>query len=154
MVNKVILVGRLGKDPELRTLENGTPVTKFSVATSEVYRNKTSGEWVENTDWHDIICWRNLAERAEKQLNKGSLVYIEGKLKHRKYQDKDNNTKYITEVVADIFRSMESKKDANADAGGYFPTAQPASEPKINPVQTTSPEIKAEIDNADDDLPF
>ena len=81
MVNRVILIGNLGKDPEVRRLENGAVVAKFSLATNENYRDK-SGEWQQQTEWHDIVAWRALAERAESSLKKGSMVYVEGKLSH------------------------------------------------------------------------
>jgi single-strand DNA-binding protein len=100
-VNKVILIGNLGKDPEVRHLENGAVVANFPLATSEVYTDRSTGEKKENTDWHDIVVWRGLAEVAEKYLKKGYKVYVEGKLKKRSWQDKDGNTRYSTEVVAD-----------------------------------------------------
>lgn len=103
MVNRVILIGGLGKDPEVRRLENGTPVAKFSIATDENWKDK-SGEWQKHTEWHDVIAWRDLAERAESQLKKGYNVYVEGKLTHRSWQDKDGNNRRTTEVVASYFR--------------------------------------------------
>ena len=100
-VNKVILLGNLGKDPEVRRLENGAVVASFSLATSEVYTDKASGEKKELTDWHDIVVWRGLAEVAEKYLKKGYKVYIEGKIKKRSWQDKEGITRYTTEIIAD-----------------------------------------------------
>lgn len=100
-VNKVILIGNLGKDPEVRHLENGAVVANFPLATSEVYTDKSTGEKRENTDWHDIVVWRGLAEVAEKYLKKGYKVYVEGKLKKRSWQDKEGNTRYTTEVLAE-----------------------------------------------------
>lgn len=100
-VNKVILIGNLGKDPEVRHLENGAVVANFPLATSEVYTDRSTGEKKETTDWHDIVLWRGLAEVAEKYLRKGYKVYVEGKLKKRSWQDKEGNTRYTTEVVAD-----------------------------------------------------
>ena len=99
-VNKVILIGNLGKDPEVRYLDNGVAVANLSLATSENYKNK-DGEKVTQTEWHDIVLWRGLAEVAEKYLKKGSSVYIEGKLRTNKWVDKDENTRYKTEVLAD-----------------------------------------------------
>ena len=99
-VNKVILIGNLGKDPEVRYLDNGVAVANLSIATSENYKNK-DGEKVTQTEWHDIVLWRGLAEVAEKYLKKGSSVYIEGKLRTNKWVDKDENTRYKTEVLAD-----------------------------------------------------
>lgn len=99
-VNKVIILGNLGKDPEIRTLENGTKVANFSMATSESYKNK-EGQRVTNTEWHNVVLWRGLAEIAEKYLQKGSQVFIEGKIKTRTWDDKDGNKKYMTEIVGD-----------------------------------------------------
>ena len=98
-VNKVILVGNLGKDPEIRTLESGVKVARFSVATTESYNDRNTGQRVDQTEWHNIVLWRGLAEIAEKYLRKGNQVYIEGKLQTRSYQDKDGITKYSTEIV-------------------------------------------------------
>lgn len=99
-VNKVILVGNLGKDPEIRHLEGGNSVANFTLATNDYYKDK-QGTRVERVEWHSIAAWRGLAELAEKYLRKGSQVYIEGKLRTRQYQDKDQQTRYITEIVAD-----------------------------------------------------
>ena len=100
-VNKVILIGNLGKDPEVRRLENGSMVATFSIATSEVYTDKSTGEKKEITDWHDVVVWRALAEVAEKYIKKGYKVYVEGKLKKRSWQDKEGVTRYTTEIIAD-----------------------------------------------------
>jgi single-strand DNA-binding protein len=100
-VNKVILIGNLGKDPEVRRLENGTMVASFSLATSEVYTDKTTGIKKEITDWHDVVVWRGLAEIVDKYVRKGYKVYVEGKLKKRSWQDKEGQTRHITEVLAD-----------------------------------------------------
>ncbi|MBG37653.1 MAG: single-stranded DNA-binding protein, partial [Flavobacteriales bacterium] len=97
---KVILIGNLGKDPEVRYLDNGVAVANISLATSESYKNK-EGERITQTEWHDVVLWRGLAEVAEKFLKKGSSVYIEGKLRTNKWVDKDENSRYKTEVLAD-----------------------------------------------------
>ena len=99
-VNKVILIGNLGKDPEVRYLDNGVAVANISLATSESYKNK-EGERITQTEWHDVVLWRGLAEVAEKFLKKGSSVYIEGKLRTNKWVDKDEINRYKTEVLAD-----------------------------------------------------
>jgi single-strand DNA-binding protein len=116
-VNKVILIGNLGKDPEIRHLENGATVGNFSIATSESYTDRTTGEKRESTDWHDIVVWRGLAEITEKYLKKGTKVFIEGKLKKRSWQDKEGNTRYTIEVVADeltiLSRSEQSERTMN-----------------------------------------
>jgi len=99
-VNKVILVGNLGQDPEVRYLDNGVAVANFSLATTENYKNK-QGERVSQTEWHNIVLWRGLAEVAEKFLKKGSSIYVEGKIRNRKWEDKEGNTRYNTEILAD-----------------------------------------------------
>ena len=131
-VNKVILVGNLGKDPEVKYLDNGVAVANFSLATTESYKNK-EGEKVSQTEWHNIVLWRGLAEVAEKYLKKGASVYIEGKIKTRKWEDKDGNTRYNTEILADNMTMLGGKKDSQ--------------ENPINPPQETA------SDKADD-LPF
>ena len=100
-VNKVILIGNLGRDPEVRYLEGGVAVANFPIATSETYRDRNSGERITQTEWHSIVLWRGLAEVAEKYLRKGNQVYIEGKLRTRSWDDQNGNTRYTTEVVAD-----------------------------------------------------
>lgn len=120
MINKILLIGNCGKDPEFKTMDSGTAVAKFSLATNESYKDK-SGEWQTQTEWHDIICWRHLAERAQSQLKKGSLVYVEGKLTHRSYDDKDGNKRYVTEVVAATFRLLEKRDAKQAMQSDPFP---------------------------------
>lgn len=112
-INKVILIGHLGKDPELRVLEGGVSVTSFPLATSETF-NK-DGQKVEQTEWHNIVMWRGLAELATKFLQKGKLVYIEGKLRTRSFEDKGGIKKYTTEVVAENFTMLGRKSDFEAD---------------------------------------
>lgn len=99
-INKVILIGNLGRDPEVRYLDSGVAVANLSLATSENYKNK-DGERVTQTEWHDVVLWRGLAEVAEKYLKKGSSIYVEGKLRTNKWVDKDENTRYKTEILAD-----------------------------------------------------
>lgn len=121
MINKVIMIGNLGADPEVRSLENGAMVAKIRLATNENYRDK-AGEWQSQTEWHDVIMWRFLAERAQEQLKKGSKVYIEGKLTHRLWDDKDGNKRKTTEVVANTFRSLDRREGGSS---GYFPSEEP-----------------------------
>ena len=115
-VNKVILIGNLGKDPEVRHLENGAAVANFSIATSENYKDRKTGEKVSQTEWHNIVAWRGLAEIAEKYLKKGAKVYIEGKLKTRTWQDKDGNNRYSTEVITDNLTMLGSTVDSMASS--------------------------------------
>lgn len=109
-VNKVILIGRLGKDPETRTFENGTKKVSFSLATSESYRDK-DGNRKEQTEWHNVVCWRNLAEIAEKYLSKGRMLYVEGRLRNRSWEDTNGVKHYLTEIEASDFIMLGSKED-------------------------------------------
>jgi single-strand DNA-binding protein len=142
-VNKVILVGRLGKDPEVRNLENGASVTNFSMATTEVYKDKTTNERKEITEWHNIVLWRGLADTAGKYLHKGDQVYIEGKLRTRSWE-KDGVTRYTTEVVGDSMTLLGSKPSTT---GGAERIQAPANTTSNDPGERTSP-------NTTDDLPF
>ena len=146
-VNKVILIGRLGKDPEVRHLESGTAVANFTMATTESYRDRNTGERKEITDWHNIVLWRGLADVAEKYLKKGNLVYIEGKLKTRSWEDKDGNTRYTTEVVADNM-TMLGGKPSDAMGDGDF-----RQETKMPATQAAGPDLNTANDDTDD-LPF
>ena len=113
-VNKVILVGNLGKDPEVRYLDNGVAVANFSLATTENYKNK-QGERVSQTEWHNIVFWRGLAEVAEKYLKKGDSVYVEGKLRTRRWEDKEGNAKYTTEILADNMTMLGNKRSTTSE---------------------------------------
>tara|TARA_Y200000002_G_scaffold39243_1_gene28636 strand:- start:5284 stop:5736 length:453 start_codon:yes stop_codon:yes gene_type:complete len=146
-VNKVILVGNLGKDPEVRHLENGAAVANFSIATSETYKDRKTGEKVSQTEWHNIVAWRGLAEIAERYLKKGHKVYIEGKLKTRSWQDQDGNNKYSTEVITDNLTMLGSANlnDSKSNFG----------EPQINKIEPKkSSEKEFSAPGEDDDLPF
>ena len=119
-LNKVILVGNLGKDPEVRHLEGGTAVASFSLATTESYKDK-SGQRIDQTEWHNIVVWRGMAEVAEKYLKKGMTVYVEGKLRTRSWDDKDGHKRYITEIVGDTFNILSKKENTaptSFDEGG------------------------------------
>lgn len=120
MINKVTLVGRIGQTPDIRTLESGVMVGKFSLATSENYKDK-DGEWQENTEWHDVVVWRSLAERAQTQLGKGMLIYVEGKLTHRKWETQDGQKRKTTEVVASYIRKMPGQKKNDMPGAGDEP---------------------------------
>lgn len=129
-VNKVILVGRLGKDPEVRNLENGATVANFTMATSETYKDRKTGQKKEITDWHNIVMWGGLAEIAQKFLHKGDLIYIEGKMRTRSWE-KDGITRYSTEVIADNLTMLGSKNGAGKPAEGESFSA-PSDENKGN----------------------
>lgn len=152
MINRVILIGNLGRDPEVRTLESGTMVAKFSVATNESYKDR-NGEWQDLTEWHDVVVWRALAERAQQQLKKGSQVYIEGKLTHRSWQDQNGNNRRTTEVLANTFRLLDRR--GGSDRDGDFPGPEdeyPASESSVS--KATAATATATEGSDDDDLPF
>jgi len=135
-VNKVILIGNLGKDPEVRHLDTGVAVANFSLATTESYTNK-KGERVNQTEWHNVVLWRGLADIAEKYLKKGNSVYIEGKIHNRRWEDSEGNTKYATDIIADKMTMLGSKPE-NAET--------PSSAPKETPDKTE--------ESGSDDLPF
>jgi single-strand DNA-binding protein len=148
-INKVILVGNLGKDPEIRHLEGGISVAKFPLATSEVYKNK-DGNRVETTEWHNVVMWRGLADSAEKILKKGSLVFVEGKIRTRSYDDKEGNKRYITEIVADQMTLLNRRSDCenpNASGGEFQKTIASVEAPVIETAPATTSDIS-------DDLPF
>jgi single-strand DNA-binding protein len=126
-VNKVILVGNLGKDPEVRHLEGGNSVANFTLATNEYYKDK-QGARVERTEWHNISAWRGLAELAEKYLKKGTQVYVEGKLRTRQYQDKDHQTRYITEIIAEEISLLGGRPGGGGNNGGTGAVASHADE--------------------------
>lgn len=156
-VNKVILVGNVGKDPETRYLDEGVAVSKFSLATSEVYRNK-GGEKVTTTEWHNIVLRRGLAQIAEKYIRKGSQVYIEGRIRNRSYDDRDGNKRYITEIVCDNLQMLGKRQDGSGSdqqAGQDYDNntqAQPAA-PKNE--QATGEEAPSSSPESEpDDLPF
>lgn len=153
MINRVILVGNLGRDPEVRMLESGAKVAKFSIATTENYRDK-AGQWQQMTEWHNVIAWRERAEQAERMFKKGALVYVEGKLTHRKYQDANGQDRYVTEVVANYMRLL--RQAGEGSGSGYFPGPEdeikagmpPAAEDAGAAAESSLPE------DAEDDLPF
>lgn len=109
-LNKVTLIGNLGKDPEIQTLEGEIKVAKFSLATSETYKDK-AGQTQTETDWHNIVAWRSLADLASRYLSKGSMIYLEGKLKNRSYTDKDGSKKFVTEIIAETFIMLDKPTD-------------------------------------------
>jgi len=141
-VNRVILIGNLGKDPEIRTLENGVKVANFTIATTETFKTK-NGEKSEHTEWHNIVMWRGLAEIAEKFLRKGKTIYIEGKLQTRSWDDSQGNKRYTTEIVVDNMTMLGGPRDQSAE---HVPNGKTAPPP---PPEPTIPE-----DGTQDDLPF
>jgi single-strand DNA-binding protein len=155
-VNKVILVGNLGKDPELRYTPSGAAVATFSLATTERFKDK-NGEQQEKTEWHNIVVWRQLAEICGKYLHKGKQVYIEGRIQTRSYDDRDGNKRYITEIVADQMQMLGRAGEENSGAarGAGAPRAErPAAR---GPAAGSAPAYEEFADppfNPDDDIPF
>lgn len=151
-VNKVILIGRLGKDPETRYMTSGEAVTNVSLATSENYKDK-NGEKQERTEWHNLVFYRRLAEIAGEYLKKGSQVYVEGRIQTRKWQDKEGKDRYTTEIIVNEMTMLGGK----SSGGGSFEvvenqSAAPArSAPAAKPA---APAAKSNFDNFDDDIPF
>lgn len=139
MINKVTLIGRLGKDPEVRTLESGSRVANFSLATSEKFKDK-SGEKKEETQWHNIQAWGKLVDIIEKYLSKGDLIYLEGKIKYRQWESEEG-TKYITEIVAYSMQMLGSKQSSEAQTDAEVADQSP-----------TKPQPEGE--GTQDDLPF
>ena len=153
MVNKVFLIGRLGKDPVIKHFSNDNAIAEFSLATSESYKDK-EGKWVENTEWHNIkLPNRFMAERAEKYLKKGSLIHLEGKIKTRNYDDKDGNKKYITEIIVEQYRMLDGKRSTEGgggeNEGGGSTYQAPAAAQNFNNTTSAAPTTTVE-----DDLPF
>ena len=137
-INKVILIGNVGKDPEVRHLDSGVAVASFSLATSETYRNKDNQK-VTNTEWHNIVVWRGLAEVAEKYVKKGNPLYIEGKIRTRSWDDKDGNKRYTTEIIADTMQMLGSKQ---------------SNEESASAPENASVENIENVSTEEDDLPF
>ncbi|PCQ37990.1 MULTISPECIES: single-stranded DNA-binding protein [Providencia] len=151
-VNKSIILGNLGDDPNVRYSPNGTAFANFSVATSETWKDKNTGEKRERTDWHNIVIQGKLAEVAGQYLKKGSQVYIEGKMRTRKYQGNDGQDKYITEVIVDIDGKMQMLGSGNqTESQNPKPSTQGVQRPHQQP-QTQQPEPPLDFD--DDMIPF
>jgi single-strand DNA-binding protein len=148
-VNRVILIGNLGKDPEVRSLEGGVKVANFSLATTETYKGK-NGEKIDQTEWHNIVLWRGLAEVAETYLKKGNTIYIEGKLKTRDWTDKDGNKRYTTEVVADNMVMLGGRKEQSGGEYSNGTTHKPEKAPQPESFEQPT-DLTAETA---DDLPF
>lgn len=149
-INKVILVGNLGKEPEVRFTPDGSAVANIVLATSDSWRDKNSGEMQDRTEWHRIVFFNRLAEIAGEYLHKGSKVYLEGSLKTRKWTDKDNNERYTTEIVASEMQMLDKKGEIDSSSASFSSNASdsPASAPK-NKAEPAVAETLAE-----DDIPF
>lgn len=149
-VNKVILVGTLGRDPETKTFQNGGSLTQFSIATSESWTDKNTGERKEHTEWHRIVASNRLGEIAQQYLKKGSKVYIEGKLKTRQWIDQNGQERYTTEISANELQMLDSKGDSNYQQNQSQNTQQGYAQPKPQ----AQPMAGGGTSDLDDDLPF
>lgn len=147
-VNKVILIGNVGKDPEVKHLESNVSVANFTLATSENYTNK-SGEKVTTTEWHNIVCWRGLATLAENYIKKGSQIYVDGKIRTRSYDAPDGSKRYITEIYADTVQLLGRKADSSSSEGFKSADQGHIGEPHNEPGSYAS-----NGDKEGDDLPF
>ncbi len=159
-VNKVILVGNLGKDPEVRYMPNGGAVATITVATSETWKDKQSGEQQEKTEWHRVVMFNRLGEIAGEYLKKGSKIYLEGRLQTRKWQGQDGQDRYTTEIVASEMQMLDSRGGAGGGGGGYNPSnSAPAQGGQSDQNSQGKPASAAAassggFDDFDDDIPF
>lgn len=145
-LNKAMIIGRLGQDPDVRYTQSNTAVANLSIATSERYKD-SSGEWQERTEWHRVVAWGRLAEICQEYLKKGSQVYIEGPIQTRQWEDKDGQTRYTTEIKALTMTMLDSKGSGDGD--------RPAPEkPKGKQPVASNVDLSEDFDDIDDDLPF
>jgi single-strand DNA-binding protein len=164
-VNKVIIIGNLGRDPEVRYTPNGNAVCNVSVATTRTWKAKDSGDKVEETEWHRVVFYDRLAEIAGEYLKKGRSIYVEGRLKTRKWQDKEGKDNYTTEIIAEEMKMLGGREGMGSGAGGgaeegggggYSDGAPQRSAPASRPAAAVKPAAKSAtgFDNMDDDIPF
>jgi len=156
-VNKVILIGNLGRDPETRYSAEGSAITNVSIATTDRWKDKASGEMKEQTEWHRVVFFNRLAEVAGEYLKKGRPVYVEGRLRTRKWTDKDGAEKYTTEIVADVMQMLGSRDGAGGAETGAdrsADSAAPVRSSSPRPAKATSAPAGGNIADMDDDIPF
>lgn len=150
-LNKVILIGRIGKDPDTFTFDDGTKKISFSLATTESYKDRTTNEWRDQTEWHNIVGYRYL---AEKNIAKGDLIYVEGKIKNRKYNDRDGNERYITEILAEKINILGRPRGADEHSGGGAESYRKQENTTVANKETVEPAASATTETPEDDLPF
>jgi single stranded DNA-binding protein (ssb) len=177
-LNRVLLIGNVGKEPEVRHLEGGASVANFTLATTERFRDRNNGETKETTEWHNIVAWRQLADLSEKFIHKGSQIFVEGSIRTRSYQDNNGQTRYVTEIVASGIQLLGRKGDnqaapaegsqASHQSSSYSsgpsyqsprpasaaPQPSPAPEPQPAPAPAQEEPIDLNVDQSQDDLPF
>lgn len=144
-VNKAILIGNLGADPEVRSLESGVKVASIRLATTETFRDR-DGNRTEHTEWHNIVLWRGLAEIAEKYLRKGNSIYLEGRIRTRQWEDKEGNTRYTTEIVADNMTMLGGRREGNG--GDEY------EKPRESKQDVEAEDTSGKVPDTEDDLPF
>ena len=153
-VNKVIIIGNLGKDPEVRYATSGSAICNITVATSRNWKDKTSGERQEETEWHRVTFFDRMAEVAGEYLKKGKSVYVEGRLKTRKWTDKEGVEKYTTEIVASEMQLLGSREGTGGDEAGGGQRSAPASRPAAGRPAATAAKSSSGFADMDDDIPF
>lgn len=151
-INKVIIVGNLGNDPEVRYANNGSAIANISVATTDSWKDKNTGEQQEKTEWHRVVMFNRLGEIAGEYLKKGSQVYIEGRLQTRKWQDQSGQDRYTTEIVANEMQMLGSRGGADSGGGSYQAPQQSA--PQAATPQKQAAQSSAPMNDFDDDIPF
>lgn len=151
--NKVLLIGNVGKDPEVRHLESGVAVASFTLATTERYKDR-NGQYQDLTEWHNIVCWRNLAELSEKYINKGSQIFVEGRLRTRSWNDQNGQKRFTTEILADNIRLLGKKGDSKGVQGYQAPSYSAAQRQESAPAAPQNDFSIGGIDEPSDDLPF
>lgn len=152
-VNKVILVGNIGQDPEIRYMPNGNPVANLTVATSETWKDKQTGEMREQTEWHKVVLFNRLAEIAGEYVKKGSKVYLEGAIKTRKWQDQQGQDRYTTEIIGNEMQMLDRRGDAT-QGSEYQQYSQANSDSKSKSASQAQPAEIPELELADDEIPF
>jgi len=157
-LNKVLLIGNVGKDPEIRHLESGASVATITLATSERFKDRNSGETKELTEWHTVVAWRQLAELASNYIKKGSQIYVEGRIRSRSWDDQNGVKHYATEILADTIQLLGRRDSSVPQGGAYSQPAQPRSAAPAQspaPAQTTPLVSSSDlVDDGPDDLPF
>jgi single-strand DNA-binding protein len=152
-INKVILVGNVGLDPDVRYMPNGNAVTTLSIATSEIWKDKQTGEKQERTEWHRVVCFNRLGEIAGEYVRKGSKLYVEGSLRTRKWQDQQGQDRYTTEIIATDIQMLDSK----GGSSNYDETSSPAQQQQdtsVRKLQPAAQTVQEAFDELDDDIPF
>ncbi|CAK0777502.1 Single-stranded DNA-binding protein [Gammaproteobacteria bacterium] len=152
MLNKVTLIGRLGADPEVRYLASGDPVATISLATSRIWKDKATGERKEETEWHRVVFFKGTAKTVGEHLKKGSLIYVEGRIRTNKWQDNNGVDRYTTEIIAETMKFLESKGDGSSNRPPVSSYEAQQGAPRTAPAGNEAP--PANYDDFDDDIPF